>query len=99
MVIKTLGFRKADETCEWLVKHVKGLGYKEASHFLRNIGYSSELAILDRHVLKNLKKHGVISRIAPLTPKRYRATNEKVAKQVGISMGELDLLFWSNGNW
>ncbi len=92
------GFSTPEEARKWLVKHVKGLGYKEASHFLRNIGYSSELAILDRHVLKNLKKHGVISRIAPLTPKRYLEIEQqmkKFAKQVGISMGELDLLFWS----
>jgi len=26
------------ELREWLVENVKGLGYKEASHFLRNIG-------------------------------------------------------------
>ncbi|MCD6222175.1 MAG: DNA lyase, partial [Thermoplasmata archaeon] len=39
---------------EWLVKNIKGYGYKEASHFLRNIGKGFELAILDRHILKNL---------------------------------------------
>ncbi|GAJ17855.1 unnamed protein product, partial [marine sediment metagenome] len=26
---------------EWVVKNFKGLGYKEASHFLRNIGYKN----------------------------------------------------------
>ncbi|HHF09726.1 MAG TPA: DNA lyase, partial [Methanomicrobia archaeon] len=40
---------------EWLVQNVRGMGYKEASHFLRNIGFGEELAILDRHILKNLK--------------------------------------------
>src|SRR3989344_6195877 len=37
---------------EWIVKNVKGVGYKEAAHFLRNVGYR-ELAILDRHILRN----------------------------------------------
>lgn len=36
----------ASELREWLLENVKGLGYKEASHFLRNIGYRN-LAILD----------------------------------------------------
>ena len=59
---------------QWLVDNVNGLGWKEASHFLRNIGYR-DLAILDRHVLKNLKSHGAIREIpAALTQKRYLAT-------------------------
>ena len=41
---------------DYLVKNIKGIGLKEASHFLRNIGYK-DLAILDRHILKNLKKY------------------------------------------
>src|SRR5512141_2374129 len=44
---------------EWLVHNVNGLGWKEASHFLRNIGHR-DLAILDRHILRNLRRHGVI---------------------------------------
>ena len=39
---------------EWLVENVKGFGYKEASHFLRNIGLGEDIAILDRHILRNL---------------------------------------------
>ncbi|MBN1898790.1 MAG: DNA lyase, partial [Spirochaetes bacterium] len=39
---------------ENLVKNIKGMGYKEASHYLRNIGLGHEMAILDRHVLKSL---------------------------------------------
>jgi N-glycosylase/DNA lyase len=82
----------------WLVRNVKGLGWKEASHFLRNIGHRN-LAILDRHILKNLKKHRVIRSIPKtLTPKRYLSLEQKFhrfADAVGIPMDELDLLFWS----
>ncbi len=83
----------------WLVGNVKGLGWKEASHFLRNIG-KRDLAILDRHILKNLKHHGALASIpTTLTPKRYSAIErrfDRFAAAVGIPMDELDLLFWSN---
>ena len=48
---------------EWLVQNVKGIGYKEASHFLRNIGFDQDLAILDRHIVKNLRFVRVIKEI------------------------------------
>jgi N-glycosylase/DNA lyase len=83
---------------EWLVANVNGLGWKEASHFLRNIGFRN-LAILDRHILRNLKAHGVISlHETPTTAKRYGAIEEAFAgfaTAIGIPMDELDLLFWS----
>lgn len=86
-------------TRDWLVKGVKGLGYKEASHFLRNIGFGSDLAILDVHILRNLKKYGIIEVIPRSLPRlRYLAIEEqmrKFAKEIGIPLAELDLLFWS----
>ncbi len=83
---------------EWLVLNVKGLGWKEASHFLRNIG-RRDLAILDRHILRNLKRHNVIRSLPQtLTRKRYATIEQQFARfaeVIGISMDELDLLFWS----
>jgi N-glycosylase/DNA lyase len=83
----------------WLAGNVRGFGWKEASHFLRNIGRRN-LAILDRHILKNLKHHGVLASVpATLTPTRYAAIERRFgrfAEAVGIPMDELDLLFWSN---
>ena len=82
----------------WLVAGVRGLGWKEASHFLRNIGYR-DLAILDRHILRNLRRHAVIRALPKsLTPRRYMAIEEnfrRFAGAIGIPMDELDLLFWS----
>ena len=87
------------ELREWLVENVNGLGYKEASHFLRNVGLGEEFAILDRHILRNLKDFGVLPEIpTSLTKKRYLEIEEKVrrfSRQIGIPMGELDLLLWS----
>ena len=89
----------SDAMREWLVKNVKGLGYKEASHFLRNIGRSDGLAILDRHILRNLRRYGVIRSIpASLSRKRYLSIEKrfkKFAATIGIPLDELDLLFWS----
>lgn len=84
---------------EWLVDHVMGLGYKEATHFLRNIGRNDGLAILDRHILRNLKRFGVIRSIPKsLSPKQYLGIEKKFlafAARIGIPVDELDLLFWS----
>lgn len=84
---------------DWLVRNVKGLGMKEATHFLRNIGESGDLAILDRHILKNLKKYGIISEVPKtLTKKKYLRIEGKMqefSERVGIPMTHLDLLFWS----
>jgi len=83
---------------DFLIKNIKGIGLKEASHFLRNIGYRN-LAILDRHVLKNLEKLGVIKEIPKsLTVNKYLEIEKKFRKfadNVKIPMDELDLLFWS----
>ena len=87
-------------TRDWLVDNVKGFGYKEASHFLRNIGLGKDIAILDRHILKNLKKYGVINKIPESTGNRktYMDIENKMrefSRKAGIPLDEMDLLFWS----
>jgi N-glycosylase/DNA lyase len=83
----------------WLVGEVDGLGWKEGSHFLRNVGRGDGLAILDRHILRNLVRHGVIPAMPDsLTGPRYHAIEERMnrfSSTVQISMAALDLLFWS----
>lgn len=83
---------------EWLVQNIKGYGYKEASHFLRNVG-KRDLAILDRHILKHLQRNGAIEEVPKsITPKRYMEIEDKFkrfSENVNINMDELDLLFWS----
>jgi N-glycosylase/DNA lyase len=80
-------------------KGIKGLGYKEASHFLRNIGFKG-YAILDIHILRSLHEFGVIdSPKPPSTRNKYLETEAKLkefAKEISIDFDELDLLLWSN---
>ncbi|MEA2081292.1 MAG: N-glycosylase/DNA lyase [Elusimicrobiota bacterium] len=82
----------------FLVKNIKGYGFKEASHFLRNIGKGEKLAILDRHILRNLKDFGVIKEIpAAVSTKLYLEIEKKFmlfAEYLKIPPAELDLLLW-----
>lgn len=86
------------EKREWIVKNIKGMAYKEAGHFLRNVGFGKEIAILDRHILKNLVKLEVIEDVPKsLTPKLYLEIEEKMktyCKFINIPMDSLDLLLW-----
>lgn len=79
-------------------KSIKGLGFKESSHFLRNIGFPG-YAILDKHILNSLRELGVITkRMRSTTPSGYLAIEcklQKFAEEIGIDMDHLDLLLWS----
>lgn len=90
--------KTVSEKREWIVKNIKGMSYKEAGHFLRNVGFGQEVAILDRHILKNLVKLEVIDELPKtLTPKLYLEIEEKMKEYcqfVKIPMDEMDLLLW-----
>ena len=81
---------------EILVKNIKGLGMKEASHFLRNIGYK-DVAIIDFHILDLLEKQGLIKKPKTITPKKYLEIEkilENLANQANLNLAELDLCLW-----
>ena len=91
-------FKSPEEARDFLVKDVKGMGYKEASHFLRNIGCGENLAILDRHILKNLKFLGKIKHIPQSISRRIYMELENIflrtAEELDIPPAHLDLLLW-----
>ena len=81
---------------EELVKKIKGLGYKEASHFLRNCG-KDDVAIIDFHIIDLLSEHWIIKKPKTLTRKKYLEIEkelEKISKKVGLKLSELDLYLW-----
>jgi|TARA_B100002003_G_C14118305_1_gene537850 N-glycosylase/DNA lyase len=82
-------------------KGIKGLGYKEASHFLRNIGFKG-YAILDKHIINSLYEFKIIGEPKrPSTRDQYREMEQKMilfSNEIRIPMDELDLLFWSRKN-
>jgi N-glycosylase/DNA lyase len=83
---------------EFLVANIKGLGYKEASHFLRNIGYR-DLCIIDRHVISLMHELSVFKKDEPpKNPKEYLKMEKQIkdyAKKIRMDVDELDLLLWS----
>lgn len=89
---------KPFEMREWLFVNIKGYGIKEASHFLRNIGLGQELAILDRHILKNLVLYGVLKEIPKTLSKNIYYDIEKklidFSNKINIPPDHLDILFW-----
>lgn len=86
---------------ERLVKEVKGWGYKETSHFLRNIGFGKKICILDRHILRTLKEEGVIDEIPSNVGKMYMEIEQKMidfSKMIDIPLPALDLVIWYKVN-
>lgn len=97
---KLKSFDCGHERRDWLVqeKGIKGLGYKEASHYLRNIGFKG-YAILDKHVLNCLAELKIIDDPKPPnTRSRYLKVEEKLrqlTEMTRIDFDELDLVLWS----
>jgi N-glycosylase/DNA lyase len=93
------GFESAEQRRDFFAANpgIRGLGYKEGSHFLRNVGFRG-YAILDKHILARLAEMGVIeSPKPPSTKKKYVALEEKMklfAREIGLDFDELDLLLW-----
>ena len=99
---KIVSLKSIKEKREWLVININGYGFKEASHFLRNIGFVENIAILDRHILKNLKLLNIIDEIpSSLSKKTYYEIEEKMldySSIIKIPAEHLDLLFWYKEN-
>ncbi len=81
---------------DWLVEKIKGLGMKESSHFLRNIG-KLDYAIVDFHIVDLLVDEDLIKRPKTLTKKTYIEVEDllrRLSEKIEMSLGELDLYLW-----
>lgn len=81
---------------DWLAKNVKGIGLKEGSHFLRNVGYDN-CAIIDFHIVDLLVDHSLIERPKTLTKSMYQEIEQKLQKIADLhdlTLAELDLYLW-----
>lgn len=89
-------FDDESESREWLVKNIKGIGYKEASHFLRNMGYEN-LGVIDFHIADLLARHKLIEKPRALTKRKYLEIEEllrKIGGKLNLNLAELDLYLW-----
>jgi len=83
---------------DWLVKNIKGLGFKESSHFLRNIGFEN-VAIIDFHIVDLLVKEGLVGKMKSrtLAKKTYleiEQTLQDIGRRTKLNLAELDLYLW-----
>lgn len=96
---KLLSFKSDIEARNFLADNIPGLGIKEASHFLRNIGYSDSLAIIDVHMLSFMKKYALleIEEKFSLTRKMYLRIESILRNFVnfhGLNLAIFDLAVW-----
>jgi N-glycosylase/DNA lyase len=93
---KLQNFENSQQAREWLVENVNGFGMKEASHFLRNIGFD-DFAIIDFHIVDILVKHDLIKRPKTLTKTKYLEIENllrTIGKKTDLTLAELDLYLW-----
>lgn len=94
-----LDLENLEKTREWLVGNIKGISWKGASHFLRNIGYGDEFAIISNYITRNMLKLGLVEDAEPPTDREeYVEQEEKMrelAEELEIDIQALDLVLWS----
>ncbi len=84
------------ELRNWIADNIKGLGLKESSHFLRNIGYM-DYAIIDFHIIDLLVEYNLIEKPKNISKKIYfeiEKVLEKLGKRLSLNLSELDLYLW-----
>ncbi len=93
LLLEAARYENGKSAREKLVKEIYGYGYKEASHFLRNIGFD-DVAIIDRHISRFLFEKGLVKPRKTITKKVYIEAEEalsKIAQDMGLTLSELDL--------
>lgn len=86
-------FKDSKEARDFIVKNIKGIGFKEASHFLRNVGYH-DVAIIDRHILRFMHQQNLIPEIPKTITKKLYLELENKLNIFEIPMDKLDLIIW-----
>jgi len=86
------------ESRRFLVENVKGIGWKEASHFFRNVG-KEDVAILDKHILRVMKDYNLVKEVPKpsWTEKKYTKLEKELiafSRIIGEPLGKLDLYLW-----
>ena len=82
---------------EFLINHFSGIGPKQASMFIRNIGFSYDLAILDKHVINYMQVTNMCKNIGIPGKKEYLSVEAelvKYASDIGYKVGFVDWAIW-----
>lgn len=83
-----------------LIKCISGLGPKQASMYLRNIGYHNEFAVLDKHILDYMQLMGLITNHNGSVPnirtyERLETLFKEYAEGYCVGIYHLDLAIWT----
>lgn len=88
-----------DSSRDWFAENVKGISWKGASHFLRNIGYGNGFAIISSHIIDTMQELGLVEAAEPpRNREEYLELEERLqefAEDTGIDIEALDLVLWS----
>ncbi|MFX0199587.1 MAG: hypothetical protein ACFFCW_25985 [Candidatus Hodarchaeota archaeon] len=95
------GSSSEGEVRDYLVANIPGIGLKQSSHFLRNIGYSDELAIIDSHVITFLERIGMLEqrKAKHITDSTYLDLENKLKKlsrKFELNLSIFDMAIWNH---
>jgi hypothetical protein len=80
------------------LESVKGIGPKTARFFILHSRKNTNLAVLDTHILRWLRDHGVDAPVSTPNTKKYLKLEKRFlwyASVYGITPAELDLQIWT----
>ncbi|ESY51391.1 hypothetical protein X745_23285 [Mesorhizobium sp. LNJC374B00] len=81
---------------DFVSTNFSGLGYKQSSMFLRDIGVARELAVIDIHIIWFLENVESMT-VSNLSKKNYLLLEDYLrafSEKIGISINALDRLIW-----
>jgi N-glycosylase/DNA lyase len=88
-----------DECRRRLIHSVSGIGLKQASLFIRNVGISTDFAILDTHVVRYMREIGLVRALPrSISPDMYyvlESVLSRYAQQLGQPVGHVDRAIWA----
>jgi len=88
-----------EKTRKWFAENIRGLSWKGASHFLRNIGYGNSFAIISGRISSKMFELDYLK--DPKQPSgkqeylKAEKQMQKLSKDLEIEIKELDLVLWS----
>lgn len=88
----------SDDTRLNIINYCVGLGPKQASMFLRNIGYHSEFAVLDKHIIDYMQLMGLLDIPGYSSISSYKKIETRLrsyAETNNVSLLHLDLAIWT----
>lgn len=88
-----LQYKSSRDARNFIAKNIKGLGFKESSHFLRNVGFS-DVAIIDRHILKYMKNENLINEVPATIKPAFYFKCEEILYNISPKLDQLDLIIW-----